>query len=297
MAYIEQKYLLPQDKTTEYLILGIALFLIIIVWSVILYRATYFGAGTTKALLSCPAGECPTNRFTGEKRCSKNSNLPVQYDPIYEVCNPSNECSAQQTPYALQANGSTNINGQCDVNGCNCVNFLSTPSYTEVLFNAQNGLFISSNQSANSKIVLNQQPSPYVGEGNNVPMTIKDPNSQFWSIGIGYLPFLNPNPCSDLYGDDPTVDIQTTLKCINRNPCLVGRLSYLPQDSSAFNSFTNDNLSSTVLACVPNSVENPVTVNSCQNNDNDDSGTLYAPVFNLSNGRVFCYNTGLTGHT
>jgi hypothetical protein len=289
MPYYEKTYLLPQDKTTEYIILAIALFLIILVWTAILYRSTNYQAGDVKALLTCKAGECPTNRFTGEKRCSKNTVLPLQYDPIYEVCNPPNSCTAFETPYAVQSNGSTNFNGQCDVSGCSCITELYTPSFVEVLFNAQNGTLLSNNPNTQSKLTLTQQPNPYVGEGNNVPIQYTDPSSQFWEVSPGYLSYITPNVCGDLYGDNPTVGNQITLACINRNPCIVGRMAYLPTDSTAFNDFTASNIDTTNLACVPNSVENPQTTNSCQTT----TGNFFAPVFDLTTGKIYCFDTGI----
>jgi hypothetical protein len=298
MPYVINSYLLKQDKTTEYLILFIALFLIILIWAGILYKSTYFGEGQTKALLTCAPGDCPTNRFSGEKRCNKNKSLPLQYDPIYEVCNPSNACTAIETPYAVQSNGSTSLSGTCDVDGCQCITQLYTPSFIESIFNLQYGA-VSSNTGVQN-MVLTQTPNPYVGEGNNVPINYTDPSSQFWQIGWGNLAFLTPNICSDLLSSssDPTPDNSTALECINRNPCLAGRLSYIPQDSSAFVDFSSQNLQTTGLGCVPNSVMNPPYPskypNSCENDlTNPDNTNYFAPVFNQNLGKVFCFDTSI----
>jgi hypothetical protein len=305
MSYVIKQYLLPQDKTTEYLILVIALFLIIIVWAGILYKSTYFGEGQTKALLTCDPGECPTNIQTGEKRCSQNTSSPLQYDPIYEVCNPRNSCSAFQTPYALLPDGSTDISGQCATNnkGCSCVNTLYTPSFVEVMFNQGQNL-LNNVPGAQNTFVLNQTVNPYIGEGNNVPMSYTDPSSQFWQIGLPDLPFILPNVCYDLFLNDTVVDVGVSVNCINRNPCMAGRLAYVPQNSTAYSSFnslanlnpsggtTNSSLTSTFLACVPNSVENsPSGDNTC----NPALGDVfyYAPVFNSGTGRINCIQTNL----
>jgi hypothetical protein len=301
MSYIIQEYLLPEDKFTEYLILVIALFLIIIVWAGILYKSTSYQNGETKALLTCPPGLCPTNRFTGEKRCSKNTQQALEYDPILEICNPSNSCNPPDAaasdiiPYALQTDGSTNINGNCDKDGCSCVNFLSSPSYIEVMFNFTGG------SPSNSSLSILQQPSPYAGEGNNVPIVYTDPNTQFWNLNPSFLTYITPNPCSEYYLKNPELTDTDTLLCINKNPCIVGRMAYLPQNAQDYQNFSSSNIKNISIGCVPNSVENPPDEsnfpNSCANStvlDPSNNPYIFAPVFNMSSGKVHCFNTGLT---
>ena len=298
MSYVVKEYLLPEDKFTEYLILIIALFLIIIVWAGILYKSTSYENGETKAFLTCPPGYCPTNRFTGQKRCSKNTQESVEYDPILEICNPSNSCTPPNAaegsiiPYALQTDGSTNIDGICDKDGCSCVNFLSTPSYIEVVFNSSGGALL--NTDYKTKLSLLQQPSPYVGEGNNVPMIYNDPNSQFWNINPSYLPFVTPNPCAQYYIDDPTLTNQEILNCMNLNPCIVGAMAYLPNNAEAYQNFSSNDVSDMQIGCVPNSVENPPDEGNFPNSCNVSSGFLYAPVFNMSSGKVHCFETNIS---
>lgn len=301
MSYVIQEYLLPEDKFTEYLILVIALFLIIIVWAGILYKSTSYESGDIKAFLTCPPGYCPTNRFTGQKRCSKNTQKSLEYDPILEICNPSNSCTPPDAaqgniiPYALQTDGSTNISGICDKDGCSCVNFLSSPSYIEVMFNVNGGSLLNSNYE--TKLSLLQQPSPYVGEGNNVPIIYNNPNTQLFNINPSYLPYLSPNPCSEFYLSDPTLTPTQILKCMNKNPCIVGRMAYLPQNSQSYQNFNEGDISTVQIGCVPNSVENaPDTTdnyNTC-NPDGTIDNYLYAPVFNMSSGKVHCFKTSLT---
>lgn len=298
MPYIVNSYLLKEDKTTEYLILFFALFLIILIWAGILYKSTYFGEGQTKALATCAPGDCPTNRFSGEKRCNKNKSLALPYDPIYEVCNPSNQCTAVETPYAVQSNGSTNLDGNCDVDGCQCTTKLYTPSFIESIFNLQTGVMNMTTGVQNMS--LTQTPNPYVGEGNNVPINYSNPAVQFWEIGLGNLAFLTPNICSDLFSSssDPDPTRATAMECINRNPCLSGRLSYIPSNSTAFMGFSYNNLETTGLGCVPNSVINPPYLtkypNSCQNDfTNPINKNHYAPVFNQNIGKIYCYDTGI----
>ena len=169
------------------------------------------------------------------------------------------------------------------------------------MFNLQSGV-INAGKNGIQNIVLTQTPSPYVGEGNNVPIKYQDPSTQFWQLGVSYLPYMNPNICSDIYASgDPDANQQNILRCINRNPCLSGRLAYIPSNSKAFQEFSVNNLLSTAVGCVPNSVENPPYGsqneyrNSCQNDlTNPGSKNYFAPVFNQNLGRIYCFDTGIT---
>jgi hypothetical protein len=296
MPTVVSEYFIPKNKTSDYLILIVALFLIIGVWTIILIftikKDTTLNSDY-KAFEICPAGECPTDRFTGQKRCPVNLALPMQYDPITEVCNPANACTSQSTPYAVLSNGATDLSGQCGAgnNNCRCVNFFQTPSYTQVIFNMVNGNFYSQFSEEQQRVNFVQQPSPYVGEGNNVPTLYKDPSTQFYEISPSILYYLSPNPCSNIYADKPEISNEQLLQCINLNPCISGRLAYVPQNSTAYIGFSDNDISGGVpLSCVPNSVENsPNGDNSCQTTS---PGSLYAPVFNLNNGRIFCKQTG-----
>ena len=294
MPTVVSEYFIPKNKTSDYLILIVALFLIIGVWTIIMIftikKDTTLNSNV-KAFEVCPIGECPTDRFTGQKRCPQNLGQPMQYDPIIEVCNPPNSCSDQSTPYAVSSNGATNLNGICDIPNCRCVNFFQTPSYTQVLFNMVNGNIYSQFSDEQQRVNFIQQPSPYVGEGNNVPMLYTDPTTQFYEISPSLLYYLAPNPCSNIYADNPEITTKQLLECINLNPCVTGRLAYVPQNSTAYLSFNDSNLTGNVpLSCVPNTVENaPEISNSCQTTGN----TVYAPVFNLSNGRIYCNKTNV----
>jgi hypothetical protein len=295
MPTVISEYFIPKNKTSDYLILIVALFLIIGVWTIIMIftiKKDINLNSNVKAFEVCPIGECPTDRFTGQKRCSQNKAQPMQYDPIIEVCNPANACSNQSTPYAVLSNGATDLSGKCDIDNCRCVNFFQTPSYTQVLFNMVNGNIYSQFSEEQQRVNFIQQPSPYVGEGNNVPTLYQDPTTQFYEISPSLLYYLSPNPCSNIYADDPEITTKKLLECINLNPCLSGRLAYIPQNSTSYHAFNDSNLNGGVpLSCVPNTVENaPEISNSCQTT----TDTIYAPVFNLSNGRIYCNATSVS---
>jgi hypothetical protein len=299
MPTIVNSYFVPKSNTPDQLILAIALFLIIGIWSIILYFSTknskFVSDANVKAYEICPLGSCPTDRFTGQKRCPKNPNQPIQYNPILEVCNPINACTNQNTPYAVQTDGSVNVAGTCDKESCRCVNFIQSPSYTQVIFNMTNGnLYSSISADLQGRVVFTQTPTIYVGEGNNVSQNYTDYTTQFYEISPSLLGYLNPNPCSVEYSIGE-VGIDTQTNCINLNPCLSGRLAYVPENSSAYQSFDVENLKNTPLACVPNSVSNPPDPikypNSCQTDIFSPDPYYYAPIFNSSSGRITCYRT------
>ena len=292
-------YLIQKDKTSEYIILILVIALIVISWSIILYFATKYNSYNTRAYETCQKTFCPTNRFSGQKRCPENPNIPLQYDPIIEVCNPSNACTDDSTPYAIQSDGSTSLSGICDIDGCRCVNYFTTPSYTQVLFNMVNGSIFSADPTSQSRTVFQQQVTPYVGEGNNVPIVYTDPTTQFFEISPTFLYIISPTSCTTIFNNTSDADPQPTnlqiLQCINSNPCLSGRMAYIPSDTVSFADFDSDDISGGVgLACVPNTVENsPNNDNSCYT----QSGVLYAPVFNSINGKIYCYETNVNNTT
>jgi hypothetical protein len=309
MNTIVNSYFVPKSDVPEQLILIISLFLIIGVWSIILYFATknskFQSDANVKAYEVCPLGSCPTDRFTGQKRCPKNPNQPIQYNPILEVCNPINACTDQTTPYAVQTDGSVNVAGQCGVNnnGCRCVNFIQSPSYTQVIFNMTNGnLYSNIDAKLQGRLTFTQTPTQYVGEGNNVSQVYTDFTTQFYEISPSLLGYVSPNPCSVEYsgvgGTVGEVNTETQSKCINLNPCLSGRLAYVPGTAIAFQSFTDANLNNTPLACVPNSVSkstvpDPKYLNSCRTDLSSPDPYYYVPVFDSSSGLIVCHRTNL----
>lgn len=296
MTQLVQKYLLPSTKYSDYVILIICLLLIIGTWALIL-AFTAKGSNIIVAYEICPPGDCPTNRFTGEKRCPSGNQTPLQYDPILEVCNPSKSCTANSTPYAIQSDGSTNISGDCDIDGCRCVNYLTTPSYIEVLFNTQGGNIYTTDPTQLTNLQFFQQPSPYPGEGNNVPILYQDATKQFWEIAPSDLGYLSPNPCSQFFSDGPELSTENLIKCINLNPCLVGRLAYLPKNTAAFAAAFNNNIlnGGVPLGCVPNRVDklsSPNGTNDCNPTLTPIPGETYkVPVFNTVSGEVTCIAT------
>ena len=299
MTILQESYLIPEDKTSEHIILVLTLFLIIGVWIIIFFFvAKNPDNNSFTAFEVCETGDCATNRLSGEKRCPAVANQTIQYDPIFEVCNPPKGCTANTTPYALLSDGSTSFSGNCDVTGCRCVNYLSAPDYVEVIFNMQGGLLQNGNLNTENRLTLTQQPSPFVGEGNGVPIIYTDYTTQAWSIAPSDLIYVMPSPCGPLFYDGGDVSDESFLKCINQNPCVMGKMAYVPPNVESYVSFNLDKVKGgTPLACVVNTVANPPTQDVDLSNTCLTTGTnkyyAYAPVFNLIDGKIHCIPTGL----
>jgi len=309
---VEKEYIVPKDKFNEYLLLAISIFIIVGVWILILYfsrdyNEVMLGNTSTKTssnvqsgspnlqsvgnlestylLEQCPAGECPTNIATGEKRCPSNPLTPMLFNPTYEVCNPVSLCTDTRTPYAVRFDQSTNAEGICDFDGCRCVNYLSTPSFTQVLFQVKGGDIYTSNPQLLNKWYFVQSPNTSLGQGNNISMRYNDPNTEFYTISPSLLSYVTPKLCQDIYEKGPEVLPADTVECINRNPCQVGKMAYILGYNQLFTSFDYyKDANITPIGCVPAIVDNPID----EFNNSLSCFPGYAPVFNYINGKVIC---------
>ena len=341
--YYEENYVIPKDYTTEYIILAIVLILIIGTWVVIFYYSknkpienpttknlsnqnsdpssgmeNFYNQGPDMGTLTvyeaCDIGDCPTNVYTGEKRCPQNPSIQLLYNPITEVCNPQYSCSSEATPYAILFDGSTDFGGQCDADyTCRCVSSLTTPTYIQSLFTVSNGSIYDNNPQTINTWYLTQTASEVSGQGVNIPIKYNDPNTQFYQLSYSLISYITPSNCDNIITDyiehatsldEPILPgeelpISVGLKCINSNPCIQGALAYT--QPYTFNSsqpnytqfdLNNDN-KSIPLSCVPDSFENRICVNgtfsSCSIWENKCEEEQ-APVFNYGTGRIHCVN-------
>lgn len=303
---VTKEYVIPKDGFSNYMILTISLIVILSVWILILifakkYNPVDLGNTTAKTLqnensgnlsnqypsyfyLLCDPGTCPTSILTGEKRCPNNPFKQVPYDPAYEVCNPENSCTNNKTPYAVKFDQSTDPLGVCDSPGCRCVNYYSTPSFTQVLFTVEGGSIYTNNPQFLNSWYLNQIPTSAIGQGNNIPIQYQDYNNQFFEIAPTLLSRVVPNVCADKFVEGPELGLTDTLECVNKNPCLVGKMAYIQGYNEFISDFNyyRDPLRKS-LACVPAVVENP------PNQDNlTQCLSTQAPVFNYITGKIFC---------
>ena len=88
---------------------------------------------------SCEIGQCATNITTGIKRCPPAGET-ITLNLGNEVCNGQFTCNNPATPYALQSDGSTNFQGNCEQGvSCPCLNHQSCPSYISSVFSVSTG--------------------------------------------------------------------------------------------------------------------------------------------------------------
>lgn len=265
MPSIVQDYYVPGDKFSEYIILVILLILVIGTWTLILYFSssgtTTVTGGITKAYLTCEPTYCPTLKTTGEKRCPTNQALGLTYDPQFEVCNPPYACTAFETPYAYNSDGSVNYTGKCEPNiTCRCVDFLSTPSYIQSIFQVNGDSLYTTNLKGTSNTFITQISSPYAGQGNNIPIIYNDYTRQFWNISPSLLYYFNQSPCAEKFAEKAELNNPEMLQCINQNPCINGTMAYVTDNSTeyitAVMSGNKFKINQYNLACVVDSVEN-----------------------------------------
>jgi len=270
--YFKENYVIPKDYSTEYIILGLVLILIIGTWIVIFYysknkpiqnpttknlsnqsavadpnndMANFYNQGPEMGTLTvyeaCDLGDCPTNVYTGEKRCPQNPSIQLLYDPITEVCNPQYSCTDEATPYAINFDGSTNFSGQCEADyTCRCTSTLTTPTYIQSLFTVTNGNILENNPQLYNTWYLTQTASQVSGQGVNIPITYSDPSNNFYQINYSLLTYVTPSECDTIINDyivsstgsaaqilpGEELPITVGLKCINSNPCIQGALAY-----------------------------------------------------------------------
>ena len=342
-SYYQENYVIPKDYTTEYIILALVLILIIGAWVVIFhysknkpiqnpttkniqkqdgnpnsgYENFYNDGpdfGTLTVYEACALGDCPTNVYTGEKRCPQNPSIQLLYNPLTEVCNPQYSCTNESTPYAVKFDGSTDFGGQCDSNyTCRCVSRLTTPIYIQSLFNVTNGSILENNPQLYNTWYLTQTPSKVSGQGVNIPITYDDPINQFYQISYSLLTYVTPSECDQIINNyiltstgsagqilpGEELPISVGLECINSNPCIQGAMAYTQpytfnSSQSNYTQFDLNTDNKTVsLSCVPDSFENRVCVSgafsSCSTWENRCE-IEQAPVFNYGTGRIHCVN-------
>lgn len=341
--YYQENYVIPKDYSSEYIILALVLILIIGAWVVIFYYSknkpiqnpstknlsnqtsnpgnnmeNFYNQGPDMGTLTvyeaCDLGDCPTNVYTGEKRCPQNPSIQLLYNPITEVCNPQYSCTDPATPYAILFDGSTDFGGQCDADyTCRCVSTLTTPNYIQSLFTVVNGNILENNPQNYNKWYLTQTASSVSGQGVNIPITFDDPNNNFYQITYSLLTYITPSECDKIINDYTSsttgsgapivpgeeLPITIGLACINSNPCIQGALAYTQpytfnSSQSNYTQFDlNTDNKNVPLSCVPDSFENRVcvsgTFSSCSAYENRCE-IEQAPVFNYATGRIHCVN-------
>lgn len=206
-------------------------------------------------VLECGFQECATNLVTGVKRCPNNPNQLV-IPEAFEVCNPKYSC-INDTPFAVNTDGSVNTNGICEENYvCPCVAGPQCADYVLSIFNTNNGNAFEED--------LSQQL--YFTQSGGIPPLKYDNVDSFCTVPPNFL-FISSPGCN--FTSDFTLENLDI--CMNQlSPCQTGVPAFI---TDAYN-FDPVQFQSTPVACVRGDP------NVCS------SGTL--PVFNTNFGGIIC---------
>jgi hypothetical protein len=213
---------------------------------------------------NCKIGECATNILNGYKFCSDDESKPVKYNPSIEICNKKYECNSSITPYAVSADGSTNITGKCDENvACSCINNPQCPNYILSTFTTINGSLLRSIQ--NQRIIFPQVNS---NTNNGIittssPIQLQNPVLQFCSAPLSYLQYATPGCNASLANDSNSLKYKDLVNCMGMekkcagtiyektdykgSPCLQGTLAIITDNPDTL---VQSDVNSFLLGCV-----------------------------------------------
>lgn len=211
----------------------------------------------TNINITCAPGQCATDLFNGAKRCPVGE-IPITIDPSHQVCNSRFVCDNPLTPFALQSDQSTNINGVCEpFTECSCLKVSQCANYILSVFTTSNG---NPYQTLNGQRITFPQISTYVaaagGQTDTPPIRFNNPATTFCSAPLSWMPLSNPG-CNFIGTTDPnSITYEDLLLCMGMvngcsglqgSPCLQGTLAFL---SSNPDTLTQNSIYTTQLACV-----------------------------------------------
>lgn len=190
----------------------------------------------------CAPGSCPTSLVTGVKDCSRST-----FDPEFEVCNPAEACLNPATPYALNADGSSNVSGECEPGTqCPCVSRITCPRYIAAAFTS----IVPLSGGANARVFYPQTSTYTDAQGktsSELPLQLESPGSQFCTANAQILPLSLPGcPGAGVVDYDALISC-TSLPRDQYNPCLQGTLSLLTDN---VDKVTKTNAAQFPVACV-----------------------------------------------
>lgn len=203
-------------------ILAIITLVVLLVFWLFLINATR-NQPPAKGAVYCAANKCATNIFNGVKKCPKTGEKII-YDPSIEVCNSANSCDNLGTRFAVQSDGSTNIDGKCETGVvCRCLTKQQCANFIVSTFKSNNG---NASQPVGTQRLTFNQATNYKNEAGSMvidpPFQIGDPSTEFCGVPLEWVKENRLWP----------------------NGCLRGTLAFLPTDPSMFDPNT------TPLGCV-----------------------------------------------
>lgn len=208
--------------------------------------------------LLCPTGSCAINLVSGIKTCPVSEDAAMPYDPSQSTCSGRFVCDNPLAPFAVQSDGSTNINGICEPNvECQCLNISQCPQYVLSAFTTSNGNpYISF---ANQRITF-PQVSSYINSAGQVstdpPIQYTNPSTTFCAAPMSWLPFSNPgcnfigaNQVNSMTYNDILICTNSVNGCdgFTGNPCLQGTLAAV---TNSPDTLTQQNIVNAQFSCV-----------------------------------------------
>lgn len=247
-SILDRDYSIPspiyteEDATPGYILVIVTILILVVGWGLLVYWAISSPRLNPKVVIDCPLGQCATNLVNGSKRCPEFPQTPVQVDPTIEVCNLPYACQNPLTPYALQADGSTNLDGRCPEGiQCRCLRNPQCADYiTSTFVTASGNPYLPL---AGQQVTFRQN---LTSEGYN------NPETTFCSVPIYWLNRSTPgcNFATNFTYRDIVQCMGLPRSCtvdIKANPCLLGTLAYLPKDGANFGC---SDIRTTPVACV-----------------------------------------------
>lgn len=214
----------------------------------------------TQVNIICGPGQCATDLQSGFKICPINETDSITVNPAEAVCNSRYVCDNLLTPYALQSNGGTDINGVCEPNTeCPCLGVSQCPNYILSVFTTSNG---NPYQSLGGQRVTFPQISTYVSTSgirtDNPPIQFNNPAITFCASPLAWLPLSNPGCNFVSVANSNSMTIQDLTLCMGMaNPggcsglfgdaCLQGTLALLSSDPDLVN---GNDIATHQYACV-----------------------------------------------
>lgn len=212
----------------------------------------------TQTNIMCAPGQCATNLQSGFKSCPTNEQDRIAVNPAQDVCNSPFVCDNPLTPFAVQSDGSTNINGICEPNTtCPCLRVSQCPEYIISVFTTSNG---NPYQTLAGQRITFPQESSYVSIGgvqtDQPPIQFNNPATTFCAASLSFLPLSNPGCNFTSAADGNSMNLNDLLLCMGSvrgcsgllgSPCLQGTLAILSNNPD---DIVSQNLQQYQYACV-----------------------------------------------
>lgn len=253
---------LASENLSETLLPLVSLIVFIVFFGIMLFlllRSSFESTSTSTSVIQCAPGQCATNLFSGFKSCPVVDSVTVTVNPSESVCNSPFVCDNPVTPYALQSDGSTDINGVCEpFTKCSCLRYSQCPQYILSVFTSING---NPYESVSGQRITFPQESTYVNNtsglsSSNPPIQFSNPSTTFCTAPVSWLPLASPG-CNFVSNSNlNSMDLDDVLLCqgmvsgcsgLFGNPCLQGTLAAITNNPS---SITQETLFNTQFGCV-----------------------------------------------